>query len=41
MAPASAPAQPAITARRTPAAPGTGPGTAALPRPHTMLAIAW
>jgi protein-L-isoaspartate(D-aspartate) O-methyltransferase len=35
------PAQPAITARRIPAAPGTAPGTACLPRPHTMLAIAW
>ena len=35
------PAQPAITARRTPAAPGTAPGPACLPRPHTTLTIAW
>jgi protein-L-isoaspartate(D-aspartate) O-methyltransferase len=35
------PAQPAITARRAPAAPGTATGTACLPRPHTTLTIAW
>jgi len=35
------PAQPAITARRTPAPPGTAPRAARLPRPHTTLTITW